>query len=210
MLDVINLATIALAFDIIGVIFLANSIGIRRPRRFIHEHFGVQRPQRLRTVLDQLRAKAEIFIGFLFLMVGFSLQIVHELAPDILAGAAVSLETAPAARQEQVVAFALLASAVLIITLLLRVACRAWSLSLFRKLLAEFLTEQGDWNFERHPNVTREIGEILSVPAQEDDSIGDYSRRVRAALGLAAEAPRRAASDDAFAPVRHVGAERRL
>jgi len=209
-LDVINLATIALACDIIGVIFLANSIGIRRPGRFIQEHFGVQRQQRLRTVLDQLRAKAEIFIGFLFLMVGFSLQIVHELAPDVLAGLAASPGAAPAARQDQVMAFALLASAVLLATMILRIVCRAWSLSLFRKLLAEFLTEQGDWNVERHPNVTREIGEILSVPPQQDDSIGDYARRVRAALGLAAEAPRRAVSDDAFAPVRHVGAERRL
>lgn len=212
MLDVINMTMLALVLDIVGVIFLANSIGIRRPRRLIQEHFGVQRPERLHSVLDQLRAKAEIFIGFLFLMVGFSLQIVAELAPDLLAGAGAGVQAAasPVTRATQVLTFSLLTAAVLITTLLLRLASRAWSLALFRRLLAEFLTQQGDWNFERHPNVTREIGEILSVPAKEEDSIGDYAGRVRIALGLAAQAPRRAASDDAFAPVRHVGAERRL
>jgi hypothetical protein len=208
LLDVINLSTIGLAFDIVGVIFLANSIGIRQPRRFIQEHFGIQRPQQLRSVLDQLRAKAEIFTGFLFLMVGFSLQIIAELAPDLLAGTVVDGSDAPALRQTQILAFAMLASVVLATTLLLRVACRLWSLRLFRKLLAEFLTDQGDWNFERHPDVTREIGEILAVPADEEDSIGDYAGRVRAALGLAAQAPRRAVRDDAFAVARQMGAER--
>jgi hypothetical protein len=206
--DFITLATVGLACDIVGVIFLSNSMGIRRPRRFILEFFGIKRPQQLRTVLDQLRAKAEIFTGFLFLMMGFSLQIVAELAPAL----------GPPARNDsqalrlQLLAFATLTAAVLLTTVLLRLVCRAWSLALFRRLLNEFFTEHAEWHFEKHPGVTREIGEMLSIPQQEDDSIGDYASRVRAALRLPPQSRpiRRIPGDDAFAPVRNVGADRRL
>ena len=208
MFDFITLATIGLACDIVGVIFLANAMGVRRPRRFILEFFGIKRPQQLRTVLDQLRAKAEIFTGFLFLMVGFSLQIVAELAPQLgppSAGNSQSLRL-------QLLAFATLAAAVLLATVLLRLACRSWSLALFRRLLHEFFTEHGEWDFEKHPGITRELGEILSIAQQPEDSISDYAARVRVALRLTAPARpgRPVTGDDAFAPVRKVGADRRI
>lgn len=208
MFDFITLATIGLACDIVGVIFLANAMGIRRPRRFILEFFGIRRPQQLRTVLDQLRAKAEIFTGFLFLMVGFSLQIVAELAPQLgppPAGSSQSLRL-------QLLAFATLAAAVLMATVLLRLGCRSWSLALFRRLLHEFFTDHAEWDFEKHPGVTREIGEILRIPQQPEDSISDYADRVRAALRLSAPTrpTRKLGGDDAFAPVRKVGADRRI
>jgi hypothetical protein len=206
--DFITLATIGLACDIVGVIFLSNAMGIRRPRRFILEFFGIKRPQALRTVLEQLRAKAEIFTGFLFLMVGFSLQIVAELAPQ--------LGPPPASDSQsvrlQMLAFATLTATVLLSTVLLRLACRAWSLSLFRRLLHEFFTEHAEWEIEKHPGITREIGEIFGIPQQPEDSISDYAARVRTALRLATpgRAVRQGAGDDAFAPVRKVGADRRV
>ena len=213
MFDFITLATIGLACDIVGVIFLANAMGVRRPRRFILEFFGIKRPQQLRTVLEQLRAKAEIFTGFLFLMMGFSLQIVSELAPQL--GPPSGNDTQ--SLRLQLLAFATLAAAVLLATVLLRMACRAWSLALFRRLLNEFFTEHVEWHFEKHPGVTREIGEILSIPQEVDDSIGDYAARVRVALRLPTQGPppRRnlrdgGGTDDAFAPVRKVGADRRV
>jgi hypothetical protein len=206
--DFITLATIGLACDIVGVIFLSNAMGVRRPRRFILEFFGINRPQALRTVLDQLRAKAEIFTGFLFLMVGFSLQIVAELAPQ--------LGPPPASDSQslrmQLLAFAALTAAVLLATVLLRLACRSWSLALFRSLLHEFFSEHTEWDFEKHPGVTREIGEILSIAQQPEDSISDYAGRVRIALRLVAPArpARQGGGDDAFAPVRKVGSDRRV
>ncbi len=208
MFDFITLATIGLACDIVGVIFLSNAMGIRRPRRFILEFFGIKRPQALRTVLDQLRAKSEIFTGFLFLMVGFSLQIVAELAPQ--------LGPPPASDSQsmrlQLLAFATLTAAVLLATVVLRLLCRSWSLALFRRLMREFFTDHATWNFEKHPEITREIGEILSIAQQPEDSISDYAGRVRTALRLpvVARPASSPASDDAFAPVRKVGADRRI
>jgi hypothetical protein len=196
-LDYVTLATIGMSLAIVGVIFLANAMGVRRPRRFIQEFFGIKRTQHLRTVLDQLRAKAEIFVGFLFLMVGFSLQIVAELSPSFGPVPA----PGPEMRRLQLQAFLVLAAGVLVLTVVLRLACRVWSLSLFRRLLAEFFQEHHEWRFENHPAVTRELGELLAIPSREDDSIGDYSARVRAALGLAHGSGRRLVPDDGFHPV---------
>ncbi len=195
----LNLSSIGLALDIVGVIFLANSMGVRNPRRFIHEHFGIERQQPLRAVHQQVRVKAQIFTGFLFLMVGFSLQIVAQLFP----------RSAEAAEPMPLQSVALLLGGIIAVTIVLRMAQNAWSLAVFRRLLTEFFQEHSDWNFEKHPSETREIGEILGVASLGEDSIADYADRVRAALRLAPEDRRRAAADDAFAPLRKLGAGRR-
>jgi len=184
-LDYFTLGTCGLALAVVGVIFLANSIGVRRPRRFIQEYFGIQRKQHLRGVLEQLRAKAEIFVGFLFLMAGFSLQIVDQLSPSL------GPPPAPGGTMfgPQLQAFLGLAAGVLAVTIVLRLACRWWSLALFRRLLSDFFRQHEEWRFERHPQLIREIGEILAIEQLPDDSIGDYSARVRVALGLAPAEP---------------------
>ncbi len=200
-MEFINLSSIGLALDIVGVIFLANSMGVRNPRRFIHEHFGIERQQPLRAVHQQVRVKAQIFTGFLFLMVGFSLQIVAQLSP--------ASPTAPAPEGFPLEAAGLLLGGIIATTTALRLAQNAWSLAVFRGLLSEFFQDHSDWNFEKHPTETREIGEILGVSPLGDDSIADYSDRVRAALRLAPHGRRRASADDAFAPLRKMGAGRR-
>lgn len=205
MIELLTPATVGLSLAVVGVIFLANSMGIRNPRRFINEHFGVEQPQPLRAVHQQLRLKAQIFTGFLFLLVGFSLGIVAEVL-----GRAVPV-AGQAPLGDALRALLLLALFVVVLSLLLRVAQNAWSLRVFRQLLHEFFCEHADWNFEKHPGTTREIGEILGVPRREEDSIGDYALRVREALRLTDEAhghtPR--GGDDAFAPLRRLGTERR-
>jgi hypothetical protein len=198
LMEFINLSTVGLSLDIVGVIFLANSMGVRNPRRFIHEHFGIERQQPLRAVHQQVRVKAQIFTGFLFLMVGFSLQILAGLLP--------SAEVLSTEVPVQAVLFLL--GGIIILTLLLRIAQNAWSLMIFRRLLTEFFQEHADWNFEKHPSETREIGQILGVPSLGEDSIGDYAARVRAALRLDRDDRRQVASDDAFAPIRKLGARR--
>jgi hypothetical protein len=207
-LDYFTLGTCGLALAVVGVIFLANAMGIRRPRRFIQEYFGIQRKQHLRGVLEQLRAKAEIFVGFLFLMAGFSMQIVSELSPSL--GPPPGFGATMFRLRLQ--AFLALAAGVLTVTMVLRLACHAWSLALFRKLLSDFFREHVEWRFEKHPQVTREIGEILAIEQVPDDSIGDYAARVRMALKLGpaeppprAIAPTRVVRGDELAPVRELG-----
>lgn len=195
-----TLGSIALSLDVVGVIFLANSMGIRNPRRFISEHFGIEPEQPLRAVHQQLRVKAQIFTGFLFLLMGFSLQLVADVR-----GVPV---VAPAPDDSPVRTLAMLVAGILVASALLRVLQNTWSLAVFRRLLTEFFQEHPDWNFEKHPKETREIGSILGVPAEDEDSIGDYAVRLRSALKLHA-GERRAAPDDAFAPIRKLGAERR-
>lgn len=201
MLASISLSTVALGCDVVGIIFLANALNLRDPRRFLGEHFGMARQQPLRAVHQQLRTKAQIFTGFLFLMVGFSLAIVAEIF-------GIDAAQPAAAVGVRWRAVALLVLGILGMSIALRVAQNAWSLRVFRRLLAEFFEEHHDWNFEKHPNETRDIGEILGVPHHGDDSIGDYAQRVRAALDLG-QPPGQRAGDDAFAPLRNVGSDRR-
>jgi len=197
----INLLTVGLALSIVGVIFLANSMAVRKPRRFIQEYFGIERPQHLRSVLDQLNAKAQIFCGFLALLVGFSLQISAAIDPP-------GMSTAPDDAWTRAQSLSALATGIVVLTAGLRFLQNAWSLAVFRRLMAEFFAEHPDWDFEKHPQETRELGELLGVDHGEDDSIGDYADRVRGSLGLAQERPA-ALSDDAFAPMRRLGSERR-
>ena len=199
----INLSSIGLALDIVGVIFLTNALVVRKPRRFIQQYFGIERTQPLRTVLDQLNAKAQIATGFVALLIGFSLQIAASFQPP--AGiVAPQIEAWPRVQGLLVLAFG-----ILLVTMTLRLVQNAWSLGVMRKLLSEFFREHRDWNFEKHPNKTREIGELLGVPSLEDDSIGDYADRVRARLKLTGDPRDSRTGDDAFAPVRNVGARRR-
>jgi hypothetical protein len=191
----------------VGVVFLTNSMVVRKPRRFIQLYFGFEKPQPLRTVLDQLNAKAQIFTGFLCLLIGFSLQIGAMVGPEPGAAAGAGLEV-----MARLQALAILGLGIIGLTILLRVGQNGWSYATMRRMLAEFFKEHRDWNFEKHPAQTREIGELLGVAPASDDSIGDYSDRVRSALKLT---PRGSTPlhglrpDDAFAPLRNVGSERR-
>ena len=57
------------------------------------EHFGIERQQPLRALHQQLRLKAQIFTGFLFLMVGFALQILSARNPRIYARLRTDIES---------------------------------------------------------------------------------------------------------------------
>lgn len=197
----VNLLTVGLALDIVGVVFLANAMTVRRPRRFIQEYFGIERRRPLQTVLDQLDIKAQIFCGFLALLLGFSLQI------SAVIGGLAEVPDLPAAEVawEKAQSFSVLAVGIILLTAALRACQRAWSLAVFRRLMGEFFREHSDWDFANHANVTRELGELLRVDAQQDDSIGEYADRVRSALGLEHGSRTAARRDDAFAPMRNVG-----
>ncbi len=203
--DHITLATVGIALNIVGVIFLTNAMVVRKPRRFIQQYFGVERPQPLRTVLDQLNAKAQIFTGFVALLIGFSLQIAARINPPLASGDPVAGD----GLTERLTALGVLALGILAVTVLLRFGQNAWSVANMRRMLAEFFHEHDDWNFEKHPNQTREIGELLGVSSREDDSIGDYAARVRDGLRLNSGERTNLGRDDAFAPLRNVGADRR-
>ena len=201
--DYLNLSTVGLALAIVGVVFLTNAMAVRKPRRFVQQYFGFEKPQPLRTMLDQLNAKVQVFTGFLCLLVGFSLQIWA-----MIAGTPAVIQADTATRLQAVAA---LGVGIVGLTIVLRVAQNTWARLTMRRMLGDFFLDHRDWNFEKHPGQTREIGELLGISAREDDSIGDYADRVREALKLT---PRGATPvglrpDDAFGPIRNVGLERR-
>lgn len=204
MLSFLTFSTVGLALAIVGVVFLANAMGVRTPRRLLAEYFGAERELDLRAVHDQLRVKAEVATGFVMLMLGFSLQIVAQLLP----APATAHAAAPLGPRLQ--AFLALTALVVVLASLLRLACQVWSRAAFRRLLSSFLAERGSQIIDRRPALAREIGELLGVAPHVDDSTGEYAERVRAALRLPPGAPGESSGDEPFAPVRKVGRQRLL
>jgi hypothetical protein len=208
MFDSFTLGICGLALAVVGVIFLANAMGVRRPRRFIQEYFGIQRKQHLRGVLEQLRSKAEIFVGFLFLMAGFSLQIVDELSPALGPPPA----PGPTMLRLQLQAFLVLAAGVLAVTIVLRVACHVWSLALFRSLLHRVLHQAHRVALREAPaGHARDRRDPLdrAAPRRLDRRLrGPRARRAAADAAepaLSALSPTRVVRGDELAPLREVG-----
>lgn len=191
MSDYVNLLTVGLSLSIVGVIFLANSMTIRRPRRLLHEVFGVRRPQRLASVLDELHAKAQIFSGFLALLAGFSLQI----SAAITGTGIVDTEGVPPAALawERAQALSLLAVGIVVVTVALKLLQNLWAGAEFRRMVGDLLAEHPERAGDTHPALVRELGDLLDIELEQDETIGDYVARVRAALSLddAPGAPRR-------------------
>lgn len=181
-MDDVNLLTVGLSISIVGVIFLANSMTVRRPRHLLREVFGVRRPQRLGSVLDQLHAKAQIFCGFVALLAGFALQIAAAITGAGSAGAG-EVPTAELA-WERAQALSLLAGGIVVVTVLIKLAQNAWAMAEFRRMVGDLLAENPEWAVDTHPALLRELGDLLGIELDVDESIGDYVERVRVALRL--------------------------
>ncbi len=188
MSDYINLLTVGLSLSIVGVVFLANSMTIRRPRKLLHEIFGIERPQRLGSVVDQLHAKAQIFCGFMMLLIGFSLQI----SAAITGTGLVDTEGIPAGQLawDRAQALSLLAGGIVVLTVILKLLQNAWANAEFRRMVGDVLQEHPEWAVDTHPALVRELGTLLGIELDVDESIGDYVARVRTALQLDDEAIR--------------------
>src|SRR5262249_37432857 len=102
-LDTVTVAAVPLALDLVRrlVLLLEPALARRPPRPFLQAYVALAPPARLRAVRDHLRAKAEIFTGFLFLLGAFPLQTVPPLGSP-------PLPPAPPSPRVQIGAFVLL------------------------------------------------------------------------------------------------------
>ena len=180
MLESLDWRVIGLTFNIVGIFFLANSITFARPRRKLHEFFGVERSYPLRSIREHVLNKIQVYIGFTFLIGGFGVQIF-----DVLDKAR-KTENAGAIQPNLLTIALILLLSIVLLTVVLKIVQFAWTRVTFKRLLIEFFREN-EWDLVKNVHVAKEIGSLLKIPRDRDDSIDDYVSKIRAALHIPGE-----------------------
>lgn len=158
---------VGLLFTIAGSFLLANAILFRHPRQMVEDHFG-KRQRRLHPIRVYIFHRVQLRVGFLFLLLGFGLQIYGHTLPS--SEGASEFPTA-------------WAGVVVILAGLLLTTGWWWSFRLFRRyVLAHLVAHPVD--FEADPRQAREVGDLFGVDASGVDTVQSYTRRLRERLGL--------------------------
>ena len=154
---------------LIGGFLLANSILMRHPRDLVAEHFGGPRA-RLSSMRGVIFHRLQVHLGFLFLLVGFALEIYGHYGAS---------GEAPAARSFPMAWVGAIVVAVVCLEL------GGWWLShaLFLRYMREY--------FSAHPPalegdlaLARELGELFGIQSDGNDSVQSYLARIRRRIGL--------------------------
>jgi hypothetical protein len=174
MLDKLQAPVFGYALNVIGLFFLASAITFKKPRRQIEELLGVERSNSLTAVREQLVSQIQTYIGFVILVIGFVLLMSDALNPQ--------QRTPPAGGGGSLTwVIVILLASTLGTTVVLKVVQLGYVKSKFRRLLREVVRDSR-FNLEKNPQLAVQIGELLNVKKEPDQSITDYIRQVRAVL----------------------------
>jgi hypothetical protein len=173
----INWDTIGLTLNIVGAFFIVNSLVFKRPRRFLHDYFGVEKRRPLSTIRNHVMSQVQLVIGFVFLISGYFLSLAKNLADEIPDRDSIFSDPGV------LTIAAILIVSMLAVTLILKICQILWTKWTFRQLLIDFFRDHPA-ALDKHPAALKEVGEILGVDHYQDDSVADYSDRLRKVLEL--------------------------
>jgi|GEM_PF-1418336 len=168
---------IGLTLNIVGLVFLASGITFKKPKRVLHEYFGVEKAYPLRTIRDYVLNKTQVYIGFVFLIVGYSFQIWSSLGQQKAGSDADSVGP------NLIIILAILLVSIILLTIVLKIVQFAWTRVVFRHLMIDFFRDH-DWELVKNIEVAKQIGSLLKIPRNKDDSIEEYVLRVQHALHI--------------------------
>jgi len=165
-----SLRVIALCACILGVFFLAKSIAVKSPKYMLHEllRFKVNKSRFFRNYIGQ---KLDAIIGFVFLLLGFGIQVYLEVQ---------GLQEQPGEQHGLdswgiVVAVTIGASAGIVY--LLGKITRYFSGKIFVELV-RFMVETHRYPLASDESLVLELGRILRVDRDEEDTVESYTRKV--------------------------------
>ena len=175
-------AVIGLVFAVAGSFLLANSILFRHPRQLVEERFGLVCKE-LHSIREYIFHRAQVNLGFGFLLGGFVLQLYGRYQP------------APPAQELPIVWI----GAVVVLAAVLLLASWSWSLMAFRSYVRAHFQENPP-DFEEDLALAREVGDLFGVPRYTDDTVESYLRRLSDRLGtpLKSRRPRSLAEVEDF------------
>lgn len=169
-MDTSQLSVIGLTCSLVGVFFLANSIIFRKLKNVIAVFFSAKL-RSLNTIKDYTLNNLQVALGFVFLAVGFLLQISAELDSVV-----------PAHRTTTwIVCISIVAFAVVVY-----LGGKSYSRHTFKKYLRRFFQNHPE-AFNRDIGITKEIGEFLGVRHTHEMTVEDYLQKVRGALRMEAD-----------------------
>jgi hypothetical protein len=176
MLEGLNPTVIGCALNVVGLFFLASAISFQRPRRQIEELLGVERPRNLLAVREQLVHQIQTYLGFGVLVIGYVL---------LMGDALERVKPAPADGSDHQLLWivVLLVVALLGTTVVFKLIKEVYARSKFRRLLREVVAD-ANFNLEKNPQLSVQIGELLHIPKGEEESVAEYIAKVRAALKI--------------------------
>ncbi len=187
MLEALDWRVVGLTLNIVGVFFLAGSITFKRTRRVLHECFGVEKTYPLRKVREYVLNKVQVYIGFTFLIAGFIIQVWDILAKNKAGGSSDIIEPNLLS-----IAIVLVISTV-VLTVILKIVQLCWTRVTFKRLMIDFFREH-EWELVKNAEVAKEIGGLLKIPRNKDDSIEDYVLKIKKALHIASDSEKSKAS----------------
>lgn len=169
--------SLGLFLVIVGGFLLASALVLQPPREWVEQALGLAQPglaqpgpsrPRLGRLREQLFHRVQLAVGFFYILGGFALQLYGRQVPE-QAGA----REFPA----------LWAGALLLSTLVLLALGWWYSTQAFRQSLAGVIESHG-LELHSHSELAREIGLLLGVRPEPQESTEAYARRVQQALGI--------------------------
>ncbi len=152
---------------LVGVFFLANSIIFRKLKNVIATFFGVKM-RSLTTIKDYSLNNLQVAFGFVFLAVGFLLQMYANLQ-GVNPG-------------EQGMLWVICTS-IVVFAVFVYLIGKSYSRHTFKKYVRSFFQAYPE-AFHKDINVTKEIGEFLGIVHTEEMTVEDYLQKVREALRM--------------------------
>jgi len=165
-----NLTILGLCCTLLGVFFIALSIIVKSPRTIMRELLGVE-VDRLKSFKYFIARRLMAGSGFLFALVGCALQIYGVLAEKSDAGTNLG--------------------AYLIVTIL-TMSIIGFFLYRFCDVLAKWIFVRQFRSFaarhrmpiHRDESLLKELGDLLEIPRDEDETVETFAEKIRAKLDL--------------------------
>lgn len=164
-----NLTIFGLCLTILGAFFLMLSIIVKSPRTIMREILGMK-VDRLKTFKYFIAQRLEAMLGFLCILLGSAFLLYAQLAE------------VPARRNVGV--YLVVTVLVMgIVGLLLYRSCSALSKWIFVRLFRTYATRHR-FPLHRDEDLLKELGEILEIPRDEEETIETYAKKIRSRLDL--------------------------
>jgi len=167
---------IGLVLALLGAFLLGNAILFRHPRTLVEEFFGSRggaRAVRLHAIREFVFQRAQIAVGFSYLVGGFGLQLLGRYRGAASAGSAAEDPSFPAAW----------VGAILVLTIALLALAWWWARHAFRRHVREHLRREPP-DFEADLRLAREVGDLFGVESLQDDTVLSYLERLHSAIDL--------------------------
>lgn len=164
-----NLTIFGTCLTILGAFFLMLSIIVKSPRTIMRELLGIK-VDRLKTFKYFIAQRLEAMLGFLCILLGSSMTMYASLAEQ-------------PARHNVAVYLVVTVLVMAIVGLLLYRSCSVLAKWIFVRLFKAQATRHR-FPIHRDEGLLKELGEILDIPREEEETIETYVKKIRDRLEL--------------------------